>query len=74
MCVTAFCVANAPGIAAAVGGLAAAKVALNQRDAPARPGGRLPAQRPLSPDTPAVARVVVERKELPPLLCSREEH
>lgn len=54
-------VANAPGIAAAVGGLAAAKLATDQ-------GGKrptvVPDKRPLLEDKPVV-RPVVARKELP---------
>eukprot|EP00775_Hariotina_reticulata_P012208 gene12208-12345_t len=64
MCVTAAIVANAPGIMAAVGGIAAAKVAVTQRTHHKNPKACLPDTRPIATDTP-VARVVVARKELP---------
>lgn len=61
MCITAAVIANAPGIAAAVGGFAAAKVAINQT------GGRrapvMPDKRSLIEDKP-VARPVVDRRDL----------
>jgi hypothetical protein len=64
MCITAAIVANAPGLAAAVGGFAAAKVALHQREA-RRPvsGPGFGAQPPPAADKPVV-RPVVERREL----------
>lgn len=66
MCITAAVVANAPGIAAAVGGFAAAKVALGQKHGPV-----MPDRRPLADDKPAaVVRPVVARRELPRPLTS----
>lgn len=60
-CVTAAVIANAPGICAAVGGFAAAKVALNQtgKRAPVMPDSR-----PLVQDKPVLPRPVVARKDL----------
>jgi hypothetical protein len=66
MCVTAAIVANAPGLMAAVGGIAAAKVAVSQQAHHKNPKAHLPDTRPVATDTP-VARVVVARKELPPI-------
>lgn len=64
MCITAAIVANAPGLAAAVGGFAAAKVALDQRGEK-RPGsgGASLGQQPPLVDKPVV-RPVVERRDL----------
>ncbi len=66
--ITAAVIANAPGIAAAVGGFAAAKVAMDQT------GGRraavMPDKRPLIEDKPVAARPVIARKELPPTYMS----
>lgn len=60
MCITAAVIANAPGICAAVGGFAAAKVAMDQtgKRAPV-----MPDKRPLIEDKPVV-RPVVERRDL----------
>lgn len=60
MCITAAVIANAPGIAAAVGGFAAAKVAMGQnvRRAPV-----MPDKRPLVEDKPVV-RPMVDRRDL----------
>jgi hypothetical protein len=60
MCITAAVIANAPGIAAAVGGFAAAKVALDQN----KRSPVMPDKRPVIEDKPVV-RPVVARKELP---------
>jgi len=66
MCITAAVIANAPGIAAAVGGFAAAKVALDQ-------GGKrspvMPDKRPVLEDKPVI-RPVIARKELPKPIVS----
>ena len=62
--ITAAVIANAPGIAAAVGGFAAAKVAIDQTGG--RRGPVMPDKRPLMEDKPVAARPVVARKELPP--------
>lgn len=62
--ITAAVIANAPGIAAAVGGFAAAKVAMEQTGG--RRGAVMPDKRPLADDKPVAARPVVARKELPP--------
>lgn len=59
MCVTAAVIANAPGICAAVGGFAAAKVALNQKRGPV-----VPDSRPTVQDKPVLPRPVVARKDL----------
>jgi hypothetical protein len=56
-------IANAPGIAAAVGGFAAAKVAINQTGGKRAPV--MPDKRPLLEDKPVPARPVITRKELP---------
>lgn len=61
MCITAAVIANAPGIAAAVGGFAAAKVALDQNG---KRGPVMPDTRPMVQDNP-VARPVIARKEVP---------
>jgi len=66
MCVTAAIVANAPGIMAAVGGIAAAKVAVQAHHK--NPKALLPDTRPgCNSDTP-IARVVVALKGASPEL------
>lgn len=71
MCITAAIVANAPGIAAAVGGIAAAKVALDKRDK--RPVRPFIDTRATVEDTP-ISRIVVDRVELPSVTVSCEEY
>lgn len=72
MCITAAIVANAPGIAAAVGGLAAAKVAIDKRDQ--RRVDKTIRSHPQSAagDRP-VSRLVVERKEISPITVSYDD-
>lgn len=72
MCITAAIVANAPGIAAAVGGMAAAKVAIDKRDKRRVNKPSFWESQSAASDRP-VARVVVERKELPPITVSYDE-
>jgi hypothetical protein len=72
MCVTAAIVANAPGLAAAVGGFAAAKAAMGQHERRASPA--VVDTRPLATDKPVV-RPLVERKglQVPLTMMSRED-
>jgi hypothetical protein len=58
--------ANAPVIAAAASGAAAAKMAYDRRDA-AAPGGRHLPHRAAGKHEPRVARIIVERAQLPPV-------
>lgn len=73
MCITAAIVANAPGIAAAVGGFAAAKVALDKRDKRTAGKAGFEGSRQAAADKP-VSRMLVDRKELPPITVSYEEY
>jgi hypothetical protein len=68
VCFTAAIVANAPVIAAAAGGLAAAKVAMDGKDAKSQ------SQRCVKEQAAGKAvRPVLPKKELPPITLSYEE-
>jgi hypothetical protein len=67
VCFTAALVANAPAIAAAAGGLAAAKVALDSKDSK---GQRCVKEQAAS----QTSRPAVSKKELPPITLSYDEY
>jgi hypothetical protein len=64
-----FAQANAPAIAAACSGAAAAKLAYDRRDGIARRGEQL-LHRGGAGGAPQVSRLVVDREQLPPVVVS----
>lgn len=70
VCIAAAITANAPAIAAAAGGFAAARMALggNQEQRKAVKCQRLAAAEESTPSSAPLARPVVGRRDLPPIL------